>query len=144
MARIVRRVSESEIMLPLLARTASSSGEDVFRFADEMLAIIFTLNVASSSGDGADRIEVFVQTSVNGTAWFDVASFPSVTVNDGSKEYVAKLSSTAGEATFEMGVALSGGDIRNILGNDWRVRYDITDIATPNAEFVFSVSALPV
>lgn len=102
--------------------------------------ITFTLDVTSAATDAVDTLDVYVQTLV-GSKWTDVVHFTQVVGNGGVKCHVNKIAQDQAQAVFEASASLAAGSVRNIIGDSWRVRWDITD-ANANAAFTFTVNAV--
>jgi hypothetical protein len=96
----------------------------------------FTLVAADPSGDAEDTLDVYVQTRV-GETWVDTVHFSQVLGNGGAKTYVEKILASASEAGFETGTALSEGEVRNLMGEVYRVR---TVVADANASSTFAIT----
>ncbi len=103
-------------------------------------AIIFQLGVTAAATDAADTLDVVVQTKIDGTNWVDVCWFTQVLGNGGALRHVAKIMANTAEAMF-LNVALTAGNVRHLLGDEWRVRYVQVDADT-DASFTFSVTGL--
>jgi len=117
--------------------------------------------VTAAATDVGDLLDVYVQTKIDGTNWLDVQHFTQVLGNGGAKRYVAKVASGAAVTEFENGAALGAAAKRDLIGDDWRVRWVIVDdagtgtgsgtgsgsgtgagTAADNVGFTFSVTAM--
>lgn len=138
-----RETHYARTLLASAARTATSTGEAAVRLprAD---AYAFTLVVTAAATDAGDTLDVFVQTKLDGTNWTDVVAFTQVLGNGGAKRYIAKVVAALAQDDFEVGSALSAGEVRHLIGDEWRVRFAIADVSTDDASFTFSVSAIPM
>jgi hypothetical protein len=143
MGLLVKRDYDATTLLASAAHVATSTGEDAVRLAGMVNAFAFTLNVTVDEADGSDELEVFVQTKSDGTNWLDVVHFPQHVGNDGAKRYVEKVAASPAFAGFEIGSALGAGEVRDLIGDDWRVRFDIVD-GSGSPSFTFSVTACPM
>jgi len=85
-----------------------------------------------------------VQTKIDGTNWLDVAHFTQCLGNGGALRYVTKVIASVATAEFENGAALGAAAVRNLLGDEWRVRWTHTDAGVDNGSFTFSVVACPM
>lgn len=103
----------------------------------------FVLDVTAAATEVGDTLDVFVQTKVDGENWVDVLAFTQVVGNGGAVRHVGKIIRDVAQAMFEDSAALSAGSVRNLLGNEWRVRWAITDAGSDNASWTFSVKAVP-
>jgi len=125
------------------ARTTTSTGEAAVRLAGMVRAFAFTLDVTADESTGLDTLDVFVQTKADGSNWTDVVHFPQHVGNAGLKRYIEKVIAGPAFAGFEVGTALAAGEVRDMLGDDWRVRFEIND-DSGSASFTFSVTACPM
>lgn len=134
----------------LLAATTTVAGAvdsqgDAVRLPGMVNAIMFVLDVTAAATDVGDTLDVKVQTKIDGDNWLDVVHFTQVLGNGGAKRYVEKITASPAVAGFEVGTALTAGNVRNFLGDDWRVKYDQVDAAVPQAaSFTFTVTACPM
>jgi len=106
-------------------------------------AMAFTLDVTVDESTAADKLDVYVQTKLDGTNWTDVAHFTQHDGNAGAKRYLTKIIAQIAQAEFEVGSALGAAGVRNLLGDEWRVRWAITD-DSQSASYTFSVAACPM
>lgn len=133
-----RAIIENQILLPSATREASGTG-------DEYLAdggwrrLWLALDVDSAADDALDALDVFVQTTIDGTNWIDIAHFSQVAGNDSPSTRVLKVSMLDALTEFEASASLAAGNVRSIFGAQYRARWEITD-NTGNASFTFSVT----
>ena len=144
MATQVKKVYDEVTLLASAARTATSTGTDAVRLPKGMQGLALVLDVTAAATESGDLLDVYVQTKIDGTNWVDVQHFTQVLGNGGAKRYYAKLMSNAALTEFENAAALGAAALRNLVGDDWRTRYVITDTGTDNASFTFSVVACPM
>jgi len=135
-------------VVTLLASTTTAAGAvdaagDGVRLPGSVRAIAFVLDVTAAATDAADTFDVKVQTKIDGTNWLDVVHFAQCTGNGGTKRHVEKLTATTDCAGFEVATALTAGETRDLLGDEWRVAYTQVD-ADSDASFTFSVTACPM
>ncbi len=123
------------------AKTATGNGSEVRM--DVASAYAFTLDVTVDESTVADKLDVFVQTKLDGTNWTDVVHFTQHDGNAGAKRYVTKIASQLGEAEFEVGSALAEATVRDLMGDAWRVRWAVVD-DSGSASFTFSVTGVPM
>lgn len=121
------------------AQTATGTGAAVV--LDGFEAIVFQLDVTAAATDAGDTLDVYVQTTIDGTNWLDAVHFTQVLGNGSAKRYISKLSASLALTEYETGTALGAAAVRHIFGDQWRVRWAITDAGTPNVSFTFSVKA---
>jgi hypothetical protein len=106
--------------------------------------IVFVLDVTAAATAAGDTLDVAVQTLIDGTNYVDVVAFTQCVGNGGAKRHIAKINADVAQAMFEVGSALAAGNVRNILGDAWRVKYTQVDDGDQNAIFTFKVTALPM
>lgn len=126
------------------AKTETGNGSAVSFPGLPHNGIIIEFDLTAAATDAGDTLDVYVQTIIDGTNWVDVAHFTQCLGNGGAKRYFAKILSSTAQAEFENGTALGAAAIRNLVGNEWRVRWAITDAGTANASFTFSVIAMVI
>ncbi len=131
----------------LLAETTTAAGA-VTDTGDEVAlpgmvnGIVFVLDVTAAATDNADTLDVTVQTLLDGTNWVDVVAFTQCAGDGGAKRHVAKVLAGAAESMFA-DTTLAAGNVRNLLGDKWRVSYAQAD-ADSDGTFTFSVVAMPM
>lgn len=106
-------------------------------------AFAFVLDVTADESTAADKLDVFVQTKLDGTNWVDVVHFTQHDGNVGAARYVMKISAHIAEAGFEVGSALAENTVRHLMGDEWRARWAITD-DSGSASYTFSVAGVPM
>ena len=107
-------------------------------------AIAFELDVTAAATDAGDLLDVFVQTTIDGTNYVDIAHFTQVLGNGGAKRYFTKVIASVATAEFENATALGAAAVRNLMGIYYRVRWTVTDAGTDNASWTFAVYATPM
>lgn len=105
-------------------------------------AVVFALDVSAAQTDAGDTLDVKIQTKLDGTNWIDVVHFTQLAGNGGAKRHVAKLMADTAQAMFASSAALGAGNIRHLLGDEWRVNY--VQAETNDASYTFSVTACPM
>lgn len=141
----MRQVRYGSDAVTLLASTTATVTAGVTTSAVTMPftdAIAFTLDVTAGQTDATDTLDVAVQTTIDGSTWLTVVQFTQIAGNAADKTYIEKISRTAAEAGFEIATALSAGEVRNLIGDTWRVSYVVAE--TNDASFTFSVTAMPM
>lgn len=128
------------------ARTETNTGTDAYvlskvnRLSPGYRAIEFILDVTAAATQTGDTLDAFVQTKVADSQWVDVVAFTQVVGDGGAVTHVAKIVVPVAQAMFETGATLSAGSVRNIFGDEWRGRWDVTDASTDDASFTFSIT----
>lgn len=120
--------------------TVSDPGQPAQSFSCPGVGIEFVLDVTSTATDVTDSFDVYIQTMIDGVNWVDVVHFTQLVGTTGPKRYVARLYAGQAQAMFNNATGLGAALVRHILGDQWRVRWDIVD-ANANASFVYSVKA---
>lgn len=133
-----RTVVENIVLLPAATRSTTGTGSAIV--LDGFEAFVLQCELTAAATDVGDTLDVFVQTTVDGTTWLDAVHFTQMLGNGGAKRYVSKISAALAQAEYETGTSLSAAAVRHIFGSQWRVRWTITD-ANANGSFTFSVTA---
>ncbi len=134
-----RPILTNLVLLPSAARTVSGVGEPVT--LEGLSALLLQLDVTATATDAGDTLDVYVQTTIDGTNWIDFKHFTQVSGTAVSKRLISKLVIDVIQADFDNGAVLLGGVGRNIFGEQYRVRWDIEESGSANAAFTFSVTA---
>lgn len=142
MALQAKRDHDYISLLASMTLTASANGSAV-RLPGMVNALVFVLDVTADESTAADKLDVYIQTKIDGTNWVDVVHFTQHAGNAGAKRYISKIISQIATAEFENGTALGAAAVRNILGDEWRVKTVIVDDSA-SASFTFSVTACPM
>lgn len=127
-------------LLASATKTATGTGNSVSGLG-RYEQLVFQLDLTAAATDVGDTLDVYIQTTVDGTNWVDIYHFTQCLGNGGAKRYFGKLVASAALTEFETGAALAAAGGRAILGDQFRVRWAITDAGTANASFTFSVKA---
>lgn len=143
MAVVVKPDHDFVTLLASTVETATDNGTSV-RLASMPNAMAFTLDLTAAATDVGDTLDVYVQTMADGTNWVDVVHFTQCLGNGGALTYIAKIVADVTTAEFEDGAPLGAPAVRNVLGDEWRVRWAIVDAGVANASFTFSVVACPM
>lgn len=121
--------------------TVGATNEAAVKLSRPANAIVFELDLTAAATDVGDTLDVKIQTKLDGTNWVDVVAFTQCLGNGGAKRHVAKIMCSTAQAMFETGTALTAGNVRHLIGDEWRVVSTIVD-ANANASFTFGVYAL--
>jgi hypothetical protein len=76
-------------------QTGSGAGSSFVGLGD-WDRVTLVLDVTAAATDAGDTLNVYVQASFDGAAWYDVAAFPTVLGNGGAKRYQIRLSAVGG------------------------------------------------
>lgn len=134
-----RPIVTNLILLPSVARTETGNGDAVS--IEGFAFLLLQLDATAAATETEDTLDVFLQTTIDGTNWVDIYHFTQVLGDGGEKRYFAKLAIDGSLTEVESGVALAENASRSIFGDTYRVRWEITDSGTDNATFTFSVKA---
>lgn len=143
MSLLVKKDFDAKTLLASAAQTATSTGETAIRLPGMVNAFAFTLDITVDESTAADLLDVFIQTKADGSKWTDVVHFTQNAGDDGAKRYVEKVAASPAFAGFEVGSALAAGEVRDLIGDEWRVRFTVND-DSGSASFTFSVTACPM
>lgn len=125
------------------ALTATASGSSVGQLQDCKQAI-FVYDVTVASTGTADALNVYIQSSPDGTNWVDVVSF-SQTTGSAALQRVARWTATAAapttpEEALQSSALTAGSVAQGPGGRLWRVRSVVSDTSpTGDSSWTFSV-----
>lgn len=106
---------------------------------------LYMLDVTAAATDVGDTLDVYVQSSIDGTNWDDFIHFTQVLGNGGTKKILAAHNAIIAPTTA-MGLAVDGalaaGVKQGPLGTQFRIKHVIVD-ADADATFTFSVKCQP-
>ena len=134
---------------PLAASAANTVTANLAaaRFSVPPNGFIFVLDHTVDESTVLDTCDVYVQTMLDGTRaagnWTDVVHFAQHLGNQGAERRIAKVLAAGVMLEFDQTTLLAAGAVRHALGDNWRVRVEITDNSGA-AAFTFSVMAIPV
>lgn len=160
MALLAKRDYDAVTLQASATQTATGNGSAV-RLPGMVNAIGFTLDCTAAGAESGDSLDVYIQTIIDGTStWLDVYRFTQITGAAANKTYFGKLVATAAMSEFEVATGLGAAAGRALLGDNWRVRWVITEAgagtgsgsgsgaagsgAGAMANFTFSVVACPM
>jgi len=139
-----KKAAEAVTLVASAAVTATSTGSTVVYLPGMVNGLVFELDVTAAATESGDLLDVYIQTTIDGTNYVDVSHFTQVLGDGGAKRYYSKITADGALTEFENGSALGAAGIRNILGDKWRCRWTVVDAGTDNASFTFSVTACPM
>ena len=122
---------------------ASGNGAS-HRLGYQVNAFAFVLDVTAGETTGGDWLAVYVQTKLDGVNWVDVCRFGTVQGDLCPARRIIKHNAQVATAEFEVGTELAAGAVRNLHGDEWRVRWYMEQGCSPSASFTFSVTAIPM
>lgn len=138
-----------------LASVTAAAGGDAVTGSEVRLPEIFsngvqfTLQVSAAAAAEGDFLDVWVQTRI-GDVWYDVCNFHrrlgSETAPLAQLMSVFTLSRIVGGAmvlkyTISTALAAEADDIREVFGDGYRVKYQVTDAGAAAGLFSFKVLA---
>lgn len=146
-ARPDKAAHEVATLLASTAVTATSTGTTAVRLP-VAAAYLFVLDLTNAATDVGDTLDVFIQTRVDdagGENWLDIVHFTQILGNGSDTlQYVSKVTRDLATAEYEVGTALGAAAVRNIMGDEYRVRYAIVDSGDADQTFTFGVTAIPM
>ena len=138
-----RQIAYATTLLASATKIASGNSQATsVDVRDTNAGIIFELDVTAAATLVGDTLDVAIQTTVDGTNWVDVVAFTQVLGNGGTKRFYAKVSATEPQAMFADATALTAGNLRHLIGDQWVVKWTIVNNSAPS--FTFSVTAIPI
>src|SRR5262249_46652937 len=105
--------------------------------------LVLELDVTAAASDVADTLDVFVQSKFDGTNWVDIAHFTQILGNGGAKRFITKITAELTQAEFSTASSLGATNVRQILGDQYRVRAVIVAGAGSHT-FTFNVWGTPM
>lgn len=139
-----RGYNRAVTLLASAAQTATNTGTTAVRLPDAT-AYAFVLDVTNAATDAGDTLDVFIQTKLDGTNWVDVVHFTQVLGNGSNTlRFISKITGDVATAEFNNATALGAAAVRNLIGDEWRVRFAVVDSGDANQTFTFSVTAIPM
>ena len=132
-------------VLASAVRAASNDG-DAVRLPQVPRGVVFTLDVTAAATVAGDKLDVRIQTMLDGTNWEDVCYFTQVLGNGGAKRFYFNIFGgvsyeLGGAAEFAGAAALTAGQYRSLFGDQWRVTWAVTNGGGAHS-FTFGVKAL--
>ena len=134
-----RTGNDSGVLSASAASTATNTGATPVGNLGGYAAMVFILDVTAAATDVGDTLNVFIQTKGHIAEWLDVAHFTEVLGNGGAKTFVTKIETGTAVSEYETGTALAAAAARDIMGDTYRVRWDIVD-SDADGSFTFSVT----
>lgn len=133
-------------LLASAARTTSSTAVLGLDFS-RVRAAIFLLDVTVDESTAADKLNVFVQSSIDdGATYDDFIHFTEHAGNAGAKKYLAtwyRDVTPESEMRQPADAALAAGVLQGPVGDKLRLKWVVTDDSLA-ASFTFSVSVRPI
>lgn len=124
--------------------TADGSEEITSFPLDQTSAMVFLLRVTAAANTTDDKLNIYLQHSVDGNQWDDFAAFTQV-AGDASTpvEELVIVNFAAGVEdevrSLSDGSLTAGTALQGPVGKYWRVKWDITDVSAP--DFTFTLKA---
>lgn len=119
----------------------SGTGESKTLTALGSGAIVFALRVSAVAAVVADKLDVTIQSTLDGTNWFDVCAFTQVAGNATPPKHEGwKINAQDAEASvLDLTATLAAGAKIDLTGNVFRAKWTITNDTGP--VFDFTVNA---
>jgi hypothetical protein len=121
-----------------LTATATGSEQKIRR---PTAGLVLLLEVTAAATAVGDTLDVVVQTRVN-DVWLDICHFTQILGNGGAQNIVAKIAGDGTQAMYATSSALAAGNVRNILGDGYRIVSTIVNSSSPS--FTFTVTIVPI
>jgi len=132
-------MSEKLILQPEITVAGVGSGQSEIQKPRSMGAVCnVELDVTAAGVGGTDTLDVYLQTKI-GNAWVDVIHFTQIIGTVPSARYWNKLIADQEESEVDTSAALAVKTKRHIVGDEFRVRWDV---AGATSSFTFSVSMI--
>jgi hypothetical protein len=129
-------VDQTRTLLASTAITATVAGTTAVSIPPVKKGLAGVFDVTAAAAGVGDTLDMIIQTQV-GSTWLDVIWFTQVLGNGGAKTYVANIeTATALTEVDTIATALTATNARDIIGDEWRVRYVV---AGGTAAFTASV-----
>lgn len=119
--------------------TAGTYYGDAIASLSDCAVLEFRAATTTVSTAANDTLDIYIQTTLDNSNWFDIVHFTQILGNGGAKIYIAKILAGAAESEFAETATLAAGSVRNIVGDQYRVKYVVVDGTT--ADFGFTVYA---
>jgi hypothetical protein len=127
-----------------VADGATTGYGTAFKLPRAIFAAAVVLDCDTQGTDSVDKLDVYLQTKLDGSAWVDAYHFTQIDGNAGAaKYYVGKIETATSVTEFETGAALAEATGRDLFGDEWRVKYVVTD-ADGDSTWSFGVYVCPM
>lgn len=103
-------------------------------------SVVFQLNVTAAATAAGDTLDVYLQSSVDGTTWDDFVHFTQVLGNGGAKRFIAQWNSRiAPTAALHAATdgSLAAGVAQGPVGSTLRAKWVVVSASAPS--FTFSI-----
>ncbi len=104
------------------------------------------LNVTAAATAAGDTLDVYIQGSVDGSTWDDIAHFTQVLGNGGAKKFLARwqglIAPTAGSAAPQDAALAATTVAQGPHGLVWRAKWVVVSGSAPS--FTFSIAVTPL
>jgi hypothetical protein len=123
---------------PRTVTAAAGVSGDAFYVGGERVGYAFYLDVTAVATAAGDILDVYIEWSLDGTTWFNGASFPSVVGDDGVRSFYASFVIRGEDETLNITDEAAAGDVRShMLAPFVRGHYIVTQADA--ATFTFSL-----
>lgn len=132
-------------LVALAAKTASGTAVVPDPIAHDLARcdrMAFLLNVTAAATAAGDKLDVYVQSTIDGTVYNDFVAFTQVLGNGGAKKFEANWSALAGPTTAlgaPADAALAAGVKQGPVGSGFRVKWVVTSGTSPSFTFSLTV-----
>lgn len=105
---------------------------------DPPSAVAIVVDVSAVATIVSDTCDITVQTLIGGF-WVDVMHATQILGNGSAIRFVASIAASAGQAMFATSTALTAGNVRNLIGDSWAVKW----VLSGTGSFTLSVTIIP-
>lgn len=125
------------------AATVTGDAVDLLEGFETASGAVFVLDLTDAKAAVGDTLDIYIQAKLDDANWIDIVHFTQI-LGNGSDDltYVAKVSAPDTLAMFEVGTALTSGNLRNLLAGTIRYKYILVDGGAHGQSFTFSISAI--
>jgi len=124
------------------AATATGTGTAVAAPGGRIGAMQFIFDLTSAASTGSDTLDVYVETTLDGTNWIEIVHFAQVTGSATTYQMAGKIVAGLKEDLFTTSATLAASAHRDLFGSQYRAKWTITD-DSGSASFAFTVNMLP-
>lgn len=137
----VMPAGENKVLFASAAVTADATETAITGF-EGYSQVQLQMKCSAAASTANDKMNVYIDTTFDGTNWINIAQFTELLGNGGAKEELYTINPGAMTATTPINIAAdaAAGAARHILGDRLRARFDITD-DSGSASFTIAVNA---
>ena len=133
-------MSVTTLLASITATVTAGTNASVVFLTIPANGFIFTLDTTAVATDNGDKLDVWIQTDLDGTNWTDIVQFQQHLGDGSADREIHKIIYATAEDDFVNSAMAGVGTQRHLFGVRYRTRYVVTDTGA-NASFTFSVIA---